>query len=239
MNLFGRKKDTPAPAPPPPTSNAGGDAASAQGAITKVRDMIETIEKREQHIGRKIDTEVQNAKKFSAAGKKREALQCIKRKKMYEKQLDQISNTKMTLENQQMTLESMNLNREAFNAQKLAAQSMQAQTKAMGGVDAVDEAMDAVEDGLQDAEEIAEALGRQVNMPGVDADEDDLLAELEGLEADDLSSQLGAVDLGVEDAPISMPSAPVSYPAAPTTAAKKEMTAEEKELAELEASMAM
>ena len=52
--------------------------------------MIETIEKRETHIGRKIDNEVTNAKKFSAAGKKREALQCIKRKKMYEKQLDQI-----------------------------------------------------------------------------------------------------------------------------------------------------
>ena len=134
-----------------------------------------------------------------------------------------------------MTLESMNLNREALNAQKAAASSMQAQTKAMGGVDAVDEAMDAVEDGLNDAEEIAEALGRQVNAPGIDADEDDLLAELEGLEADDLAQQLGSVDLAAEEAPISMPSAPISMPAAPTHG----MSAEEKELAELEASMAM
>ena len=53
-------------------------------------DMIETIEKRETHIQRKIDNEITQAKKFSAAGKKREALQCIKRKKMYEKQLEQI-----------------------------------------------------------------------------------------------------------------------------------------------------
>ena len=60
------------------------------GAITKVRDTIETIEKREMHIGRKIENEVKNAKAFSAQGKKREALQCIKRKKMYEKQLEQI-----------------------------------------------------------------------------------------------------------------------------------------------------
>ena len=77
-------------APPPAPSTTQDAAANAQGAITKVRDMIETIEKRETHIGRKIDNEITNAKKFSAAGKKREALQCIKRKKMYEKQLDQI-----------------------------------------------------------------------------------------------------------------------------------------------------
>ena len=70
---------TPPPAATPPTQNA-------HGAITKVRDMIETIEKRETHIQRKIDNEITQAKKFSAAGKKREALQCIKRKKMYEKQ---------------------------------------------------------------------------------------------------------------------------------------------------------
>jgi len=198
--------------------------------------MIETIEKRETHIQRKIDNEITQAKKFSAAGKKREALQCIKRKKMYEKQLEQISNTKMTLEQQQITLEAMNLNREALEASKTAAQSMAAQTKAMGGVEAVDETMDAVEDGLNDAEEIAQALGRSVNVPGLDADEDDLLAELEGLEADDLADQLGSVEIAEQ--PVSMPSAPLSMPAAPTSAVKQ-MTDDERELAELEASMAM
>ena len=233
MNLFGKKKPSTAPpaAPPAATSNDG----DSQNAITKVRDMVETIEKREAHIDRKIQNEITNAKKFSQAGKKREALQCIKKKKMLEKQLEQISNTKMTLEQQLLTLESMNLNREALQAQKAAAQSMQAQTKAMGGVDAVDETMDQIEDGLQDANEIAEALGRSIAAPGVDADEDDLLAELEGLEAEDLSAQLGAVDLS--EAPVSMPSAPISMPAAPKGAVQ--MTDEEKELAELEASMAM
>ena len=52
--------------------------------------MVETIEKREAHIDRKIQNEITNAKKFSQAGKKREALQCIKKKKMREKQLEQI-----------------------------------------------------------------------------------------------------------------------------------------------------
>lgn len=41
-------------------------------------------------MDRKIDEQVKLAKKYSAQGKKRDALQCIKRKKIYEKQLDQL-----------------------------------------------------------------------------------------------------------------------------------------------------
>jgi len=229
MNLFGKKKD----APPPPQQPSAPPAPSQQGAIAKVRDTIETLGKREEHILRKIDGEVKQAKELAAKGKKPQALQCIKRKKMYEKQLEQIGNTKMTLETQQLQLEAMNINKEALDAQKAAAGAMKAQMQAMGGVDAVDAIVDEVEDGLADANDIGEALGRSVGMPGVDADEDDLLAELEGLEADDLAGELGAVNLS---AVTDMPAAPVSMPSAPTS---KVMTDDERELAELEASMAM
>ena len=109
MNLFGKKRDKMgaarilkqimsrltrvrrvAESPPSPAPSAETTPVGAQGAIAKVRDMIETIEKREGHIGRKIADEINKARSLSAVGKKREALQCIKRKKMYEKQLDQI-----------------------------------------------------------------------------------------------------------------------------------------------------
>ena len=46
--------------------------------------------KREEHLQFKIDNEIKQAREFSKVNKKREALTCIKRKKMYEKQLDQI-----------------------------------------------------------------------------------------------------------------------------------------------------
>ena len=64
-------------------------------------------------------------------------------------------------------------------------------------------------------------MGASIDTPGLDMDEDDLLAELEGLEA-------WAKE---------MPSAPVQFPDAGTKEVK--MTAEEKELAELQASMGM
>jgi len=238
MNLFGRSNKTPpAPQPTAPTTNAPDNKA----AITKVRDTLETIGKRKDHLMRKVDGEVKNAKQFSAQGKKREALQCIKRKKMFEKQLEQLGNTEITLETQMLTLESMNMNQEALAAQRLAAKTMQNQMTNMGGVDAVEETMDQVEDGLADANEIADALGRSVAMPGME-DEDELLAELEGLEQDELADDLGHVNLGAADVAteqVVMPSAPVSLPAAPTKPVKQQMTDEERELAELESSMAM
>ena len=88
--------------------------------------------------------------------------------------------------------------------------------------------------------QIAEALSRSIAAPGIDADEDDLLAELEGLEADDLASQMGAVDISAATAPDTgraMPEVPVVMPEPPKQPVQ--MTAEERELADLEASMAM
>ena len=200
--------------------------------MQKMNETIENIGKKEEHIQRKMDAELVNAKKFNAAGKKREALQCLKKKKMYEQQLLTLGTSKINLENQKLTMESMKMNAEILDTQKMAAKSMQEQVKQMGGVDKVEELMDMVEDTQTDAREIQEAMGRQLELPGITADDDELLAELDGLMEDDLAADLSKVDL---DRAVEMPSAPISLPAAGT---KKVMTDEERELAELEAAMA-
>ena len=127
--------------------------------------------KREEHLQFKIDNEIKQAREFSKVNKKREALTCIKRKKMYEKQLEQLSGAKMTLETQRLALENININKETIEAQRTATQAMQAATRQMGGVDAVEDTMDQVEEGLQDADEIGQAMARSVNT-GIDADDD-------------------------------------------------------------------
>ena len=200
--------------------------------MQKMNETIENIGKKEEHVQRKMDAELVNAKKFNAAGKKREALQCLKKKKMYEQQLLTLGTSKINLENQKLTMESMKMNAEILDTQKMAAKSMQEQVKQMGGVDKVEELMDMVEDTQTDAREIQEAMGRQLELPGITADDDELLAELDGLMEDDLAADLSKVDL---DRAVEMPSAPISLPAAGT---KKVMTDEERELAELEAAMA-
>mmetsp|Transcript_2709 Transcript_2709/g.6726 ORF Transcript_2709/g.6726 Transcript_2709/m.6726 type:complete len:248 (+) Transcript_2709:73-816(+) len=245
MNLFGRSKPSVA-APTPSGNSSGGNDASA--AIAKLRDNQEMLQKREDHLVRKIENEIKQAKEFSARGKKREALTCIKRKKMYEKQVDQIINSKITLENQQLALESVNLNAQVMSAHKVGAQAMERAVQNMGGVEAVEELMDNVEEGFQDANEIQDAMGRQVNA-GLDADEDELLAELEGLEQDDLTDQLTSTNVASapaasrksdEERELEALNSSMNFPSAPTSqpAAGKQMTEEERELAELEASMA-
>ena len=207
-------------------------AADSKAAMAKLNETIENIGKKEDHLQRKMDAEVANALKFNAAGKKREALQCLKKKKMYEQQLTQLGTSKINLENQKLTMESMNMNAEIIEAQRVVTTSMQAQVKKMGGVDKVEELMDQVEDAQTDAQEIQNAMNRQMNVPGLDQDDDELLAELEGLQEAQLAAEMVKVEIGHA---VVMPSAPISLPAAGT---KKVMTDEERELAELEASMA-
>ena len=51
---------------------------------------VEMLTKREEHLQRKIDNEIQMARDFSAQKKNQEALTCIKRKEMFEKQMEMI-----------------------------------------------------------------------------------------------------------------------------------------------------
>ena len=200
--------------------------------MAKLNETIENIGKKEDHLQRKMDAEVANAMKFNAAGKKREAVQCIKKKKLYEQQLNQLGTTKINLENTRLTMESMNMTAEIIDTQKVVTTSMQAQMKKMGGVEKVEEQMDAMDDAMTDAQEIQNAMNRQMNVPGLDQDDDELLAELEGLQEAQLAAEMVKVEIGRA---VVMPSAPISLPAAGT---KKVMTDEERELAELEAAMA-
>ena len=207
-------------------------AADSKAAMAKLNETIENIGKKEDHLQRKMDAEVANALKFSAAGKKREALQCLKKKNMYEKQLTHLGTSKINLENQKMHMESMNMNAEIFDATRAVTKVVQKQVKEQGGVEAVEELMDAMEDNMTDVQQMQDAMNRQMNVPGLDQDDDELQAELDGLLEAQLAAEMSKVDLGRA---VVMPSAPISLPAAGT---KKVMTDEERELAELEASMA-
>jgi len=235
MNFWGKKKADPPPVAAPPAAPPPGGQGDG---IARCRETIETTGKREQHIQRKIDDEVKNAKKAMERKDKRAALQCIKKKKLYEAQLDQLQAAKMNLEKQLIALEGMTTNQQILAANKAAAAEMEAGVQAMGGVDGIDTTMDRMDDALTDAAEIGDALAREVG--GGAADEDDLLAELEALEQDGIVEGLTKVALEPASAGVSMPSAPVSFPEAGTGAvAQKGMTDEEKELAALEQSMNM
>ena len=156
------------------------------------------------------------------------ALFALKRKKMYEGEIDKIQNIKMTLETQVMNLESAAQNAatvQAMKAGKNAMTDMRNQTN----IEQVDDLMDDIKEEMEMAEEVSNALAQPVDP--LMADEDDLLAELHQLEAEDVEEQLLQP---AKKADISLPAVPNSeLPAIPN--ATKE---EEDELKQLEAELA-
>ena len=160
------------------------------------------------------------------------ALFALKRRKLYEAELDKIANIKMTLETQVMNLESAQQNIETFKAMD-AAKGAMADIRKVTDIDKVDDLMDGIKEEMELADEISNALAQPIDP--LMQDEDDLLAELEELAVEDAEAQL-----------LQQPAATVTtrkeeYPAVPSsklptiTNATKE---EEEELRQLEAELA-
>lgn len=240
MNWFGRKTGgSKQPSAVSSTSNnnhnsggGGGGISRTQTANTVVnlRENIATQEKREQHLEKKIEQLTTEAKAKMAKKDKKGALFALKRKKLYEAEIDKIANIKMTLETQVMNLESAAQNAETFKAMNAGKNAM-SNIREDTNIDKVDDLMDEIQEEMQMADEISNALAQPVDP--LLADEDDLLAELQELEAEDVEEQLLQPAKKAQEE-ISMPTVPSSQLPSIPNASKEE----EAELRQLEAELA-
>jgi len=227
-NLFGKKK---AEAPTTVSATPTRTPSDPQQTVVKLREAIKTQEKREEHVGKKIDTMVVEAKSKMARGDKKGALFAMKRKKLYEAEVDKIQNVKFTLETQVMNLESAAQNAATYQAMASGANTMK-KIRTDVGIDKVDDMMDEIREEMELASEVNTAIAQPVD-PLMAADEDDLLAELNALEANDLEAELLAPPVRpVGNQSLSLPSVPS---AKPTSNLAKE---EEDDLKKLEAELA-
>lgn len=155
---------------------------STHSTIAHLRESVEKAEKRQEHIQRKIDNEVEVAKKKMGRGDKRAALFAMKRKKLYEGEYEKLENVKMTLETQVIQIESAADNQATFGAMKLGTSTM-ARLRQAVGLEKIDEVMDDMREETDMAQEIQAAIGAPLD-PYMDSDAD-LLAELASLEKDE------------------------------------------------------
>lgn len=181
--------------------------------------------KKQDFLEKKIEQELVTAKK-NGTKNKRAALQALKRKKRYEKQLAQIDGTLSTIEFQREALENANTNTEVLKNMGFAAKAMKAAHENMD-IDKVDDLMAEITEQQEVAQEISDVISRPVGF-GEDYDEDELMAELEELEQEDLDKNL--LEIGGTDNLPSVPS--TSLPSKP---AKKKVEEDEDEMADLEA----
>ncbi|KAG6469656.1 hypothetical protein ZIOFF_070586 [Zingiber officinale] len=160
------------------------------------------------------------------------AIQCLKRKRLYEQQIEQLGNFQLRIHDQIILLEGAKATTETVDALRTGASAMKAMQKAVN-IDDVDKTMDEINEQTENMKQIQEALATPIGS-AADFDEDELEAELEELEGAELEEQL------LQPA-AAAPVAPVHAPAGrlPTRPTPQKNTAEEDELAALQVEMAL
>lgn len=216
--LFGKPKEEP----------------TTLATLEKLSETLEMLEKKESVLNKKITMEVEKAKAYTKAKNKRAAIQCLKRKKLYEVQVEQLGNFQLRIHDQMILLEGAKATTETVDALRTGASAMKAMHKSTN-IDDVDKTMDEINEQTENMKQIQEALSAPIGA-AADFDEDELEAELEELEGSVLEDQLLQP---ATSAPIpELPSVAVKQPARPHKV-PAQPSAEDEELAALQAEMAL
>merc|ERR1719240_1517242 len=109
--FFGKPRIDKAPSAEPTTSSAVDDT----------NETLELVVKREAHVERLVAKEVDAARAAVANNNQKAALECVKRKKMYEKELDRLSVQKLNLMQQEQMLHSLKFNSIVLHTQEKGA----------------------------------------------------------------------------------------------------------------------
>eukprot|EP00246_Nothoceros_aenigmaticus_P000575 TRINITY_DN10843_c0_g1_i1.p1 TRINITY_DN10843_c0_g1~~TRINITY_DN10843_c0_g1_i1.p1 ORF type:complete len:220 (+),score=79.11 TRINITY_DN10843_c0_g1_i1:382-1041(+) len=215
--LFGRPKEEP----------------SALSTLDKLSETLEMLEKKEKVLQKKIASEIEKAREATRQKNKRAAIQCLKRKKLYEVQVEQLGNFQLRIHDQMIMLEGAKATTETVDALRSGATAMKAIQKATN-IDDVDKTMDEINEQTENMKQIQEALSTPIGA-AADFDEDELEAELEELEGAELDDALLT-----PAAPTPLPAAPYRPPQRPPPQkVAPQSSAEEDELAALQAEMAL
>lgn len=203
--VFGAKKSK----EPPPTIQEATDRINKRG---------ETVEEKIK----KLDTELAKYKeqiKKARPGPTQEALKAramrvLKQKRMYEGQLDMMYNQTYNLDQVAFATEGLKDVQQTVSALKSANKEMKGIMKTVN-ISQIDSIQDDMMDLMDESTEIQEILGRSYNVPD-DIDEDDLMGELEALEADmGTETESSAVPSYLLPEPeLDLPAAPTSQAAA-------------------------
>ncbi|XP_043544108.1 charged multivesicular body protein 4b-like [Chiloscyllium plagiosum] len=171
-------------------SHSRKQGPSPQEALHRLRETEEMLTKKQEFLENRIQRELETARR-SGTKNKRVALQALKRKKRLEKQLAQIDGTLSTIEFQREALENANTNTEVLKSMGYAAKAIKAVHEHID-LDKIDMMMQDITEQQEIAQEISDAISHPAAF-GSEFDEDELLAELEELEEEELSKKMTKV----------------------------------------------
>lgn len=210
-------------------SNAAKRKDAPRKAIVDLMAHLDMLGKKEKHLESQIAEQEAIAKRNVSSNRKT-ALAALRRKKLYEGNLEKLQAQVNTIEQQLHTIESANLNFETMKVMESGSKAMKTIHRGMD-IDKVDKVMDDIMEQQQLADEIGEAVARPM---GETVDEDELQEELKQLEQEDLDERI----LRVEKTPITLPNVSNGETRVKSPAKEADLD-EEEELRQLQAEMAM
>lgn len=154
-------------------------------AIVKNKEAIATLEKRQAHLECRIAFQEEEARRRGREGDKRGALFALKRKKMFEKELEQLGNAHLTLEQQIMTLESAQAQQVAVGALAAGVTAQKVLNQQLN-INKIDDLMEDMQEQASLQNELAQVLSQGNPL----SDDAELLAELHEIEAKQLEETL-------------------------------------------------
>ncbi|CAH1438193.1 unnamed protein product [Lactuca virosa] len=171
--VFGVKKDK----EPPPSLNDASDRINKRGETVdeKIKRLDGELARYKEQIKKTRPGPAQEAVKARA-------MRVLKQKRMYEGQRDMLYNQTFNLDQVAFASEGIKDAQQTMTALKSANKELKGMMKTVKIQD-IDNLQDEMMDMMDISNEIQESLGRSYSVPD-DIDEDDLMGELDALEAD-------------------------------------------------------
>mmetsp|Transcript_12902 Transcript_12902/g.13001 ORF Transcript_12902/g.13001 Transcript_12902/m.13001 type:complete len:205 (+) Transcript_12902:2-616(+) len=191
--LFGGKKQ---PGPPAPTLDE-----TSQSMDKRVQGLREKVAECDKDLAQ-LKEEIKRSRGTSSSMAKQRAVQVLKRRKMYQQQLDNLLGQQFNVEQMSFQTQGIQDTINAVSAMKAAHQVQTQQLKQIK-INDVENLMDDIADLQFDTEEINEVMSRNYALDGID--ETELEKELEELDEELLQEDMSRSSLKV---PSYLPSAP-------------------------------
>ncbi|GAB4820642.1 hypothetical protein N2152v2_007688 [Parachlorella kessleri] len=221
--LFKGKSSTETAAVQQPSASC---TAKVQVAKGKLDDAEELLVKKRDLLERQIAQQLEKARQATRDKNKTAALAALKKKKLYEAQLEQIECSILRVDEQQLMLENSQTTMMTLATLGDAAKAAKVLSAELS-VEQVDQLRDQLDEQHDEMRQITDMLGQPMGAVG---DFDDVEAELEGLEQDLADAELASLD----PVPSKIAAVHVGPAAVRPAAAAAAKTQEELELEELE-----
>ncbi|CAE7312442.1 chmp5 [Symbiodinium natans] len=199
--LFGAPKAAPAAGPAPSLSE------TSQRIDSRVTELDKKIAKCDEDLRRYVGGR-------ASAQQKQLALQCMKRKKMYEQQRDQILGTQFNVDSLAGAQEQAEINIMTVEAMKVGHQDLKDRYQQIGGVMDIEKLMDNMADLNDEISDINEAISTTYAVPD-GFDEASFEAEFSALEEEMKMEALAGISSTAKPSYL-----PAEAPEAPATAAE-------------------